>query len=179
MEYQTKTKDDSALRALEARQKEVERSITNLMTAIEQGIITPTTKSRLVELEADHERINKAIAKEVIKKPELERDQIVWFLERFRDGDTNDEAFRAFLVDTFLNSVYLYDDEKMILILNYSGKNNKVTLKAVENSVIKQSAPCSVFAPPSLPNGADLNIFVFFKDVIGTIINLRNKNSRG
>ena len=119
MEYQTKTKDDSALRALEARQKEVERSITNLMTAIEQGIITPTTKSRLVELEADHERINKAIAKEVIKKPELERDQIVWFLERFRDGDTNDEAFRAFLVDTFLNSVYLYDDEKMILILNY------------------------------------------------------------
>ena len=179
MEYQTKTKDDSALRALEARQKEVERSITNLMTAIEQGIITPTTKSRLVELEADHERINKAIAKEVIKKPELERDQIVWFLERFRDGDTNDEAFRAFLVDTFLNSVYLYDDEKMVLILNYSGKNNKVTLKAVENSVIKQSAPCSVFAPPSLPNGADLNIFVFFKDVIGTIINLRNKNSRG
>ena len=179
MEYQTKTKDDSALRALEARQKEVERSITNLMTAIEQGIITPTTKSRLVELEADHERINKAIAKEVIKKPELERDQIVWFLERFRDGDTNDEAFRAFLVDTFLNSVYLYDDEKMILILNYSGKNNKVTLKAVENSVIKRSAPCSVFAPPSLPNGADLNIFVFFKDVIGTIINLRNKNSRG
>lgn len=179
MEYQTKTKDDSALRALEARQKEVERSITNLMTAIEQGIITPTTKSRLVELEADHERINKAIAKEVIKKPELERDQIVWFLERFRDGDTNDEAFRAFLVDTFLNSVYLYDDEKMILILNYSGKNNKVTLKAVENSVIKQSAPCSVFAPPSLPNGADLNIFVFFKNVIGTIISLQNKNSRG
>jgi hypothetical protein len=71
MEYQTKTKDDSALRALEARQKEVERSITNLMTAIEQGIITPTTKSRLVELEADHERINKAIAKEVIKNLSL------------------------------------------------------------------------------------------------------------
>lgn len=179
MEYQAKAKDDSALRALEARQKDVERSITNLMAAIEQGIITPTTKSRLVELEAEHERINKGIAKEIIKEPELERDQVVWFLERFRDGDITDDAFRAFLVDTFLNSAYLYDDDKLVLILNYSGKNNRITLKAVEESVINQSAPCSSFAPLTAPNGADLNIFIFFKNVIGTIINLRNRNSRG
>ena len=37
---------------------------------------------------------------------------------------------------------YLYDDEKLILILNYSGKNNKITLKAVENSVVKRGV-CS------------------------------------
>lgn len=178
IEYQSKVKDDSALRALEARKKEVERAINNLMAAIEQGIITPTTKSRLVELEADLERVKKGIAKEIINEPELDRDQIIWFLERFLGGNIQDDAFRAFLVDTFLNSVYLYD-EKLVFTFNYSGDNNKVSLKAVENAVFKGKAPCSSFAPSAAPSGADLNIVIFFLDkVLANVLNLQMTNSR-
>ena len=178
MEFQEREKDDSVINALEARQKEIERAINNVMAAIEQGIVTPTTKSRLVELEAERERVNRGIAKEVISKPELERDEIVWFLERFLGGDINDEAFRSFLIDTFLNAVFLYDD-KLILVFNYSGDNNKVTLKAVENSVLTGKAECSALAPVGAPNDADLNIVVFFfGKVIATIINLQKENSR-
>lgn len=178
MEYQSRLKDDSALRALEARQKEIERAISNLMTAIEQGIITPTTKSRLVELESERERINKGIAKEIIKEPELERDAIVWFLERFLGGNIRDEAFRAFLVDTFLNAVFLYDD-KLVLVFNYSGENNSVTLKSVENSVIHADAPCSFLEPSAAPNVADLNIVLFFfEKVIATVVQLQKESSR-
>lgn len=179
IEFQSRTKDDSALKSLEARQKEIERSINNLVSAIEQGIVTPTTKSRLMELEAERERVNKGIAKEVIKEPELDRDQVVWFLERFLGGDIQDDAFRAFLIDTFLNSVYLYDD-KLILVFNYSGEDNKVTLKAVEDAVLNEKAPCSSFAPLTAPNGADLNIVVFFLDkVIANVLDLQMTNSRG
>lgn len=179
IEYQSRNKDDSALRSLEARQKDIERSINNLMAAIEQGVVTPTTKSRLMELEAERERVKVGIAKEIIKEPDLERDQVVWFLERFLGGDIKDEAFRAFLVDTFLNSVYLYDD-KLVLVFNYTGENNKVTLKAVENAVIKGEAPCSSLAPCPAPKGADLNIVIFFlRRVLAAMFELQKKNSRG
>ena len=151
VEFQKANSNHKNLRALERKQKEVEKATANLMKAIESGIITPTTKSRLVELEAEHEQLTRSIAEELMNDATLERDQIVWFLERFRDGDIKDESFRAFMVDTFLNSVYLYDDDKLILVFNYSGENNKVTLKTVEKAV-NNKAKCSCFEQFSLPS---------------------------
>ena len=158
VEYQEKYRDHKTLHALERRQKEVEKATGNLMKAIESGIITPTTKSRLVELEAEHEQLTKSIAEELIQDATLDRDQIVWFLERVRDGNLQDESFRTFLVDTFLNAVYLYDDDNLILVFNYSGNNNTVKLKAAEMALFK--AKSSGFNQLSLPNQADLNIVI-------------------
>lgn len=149
MEFQQREKDQSALRALEARQKENEKAIQNMLAAIEAGIITPSTKSRLMELEAERGQIEKGIAQQLIAEPTLERDQVVYFLERFRDGDVTDEGYRAFLVDTFLNSVYLYDDDKLVLVLNYTGERCKVTLDLVESAVESGGLGGSCFAPSS------------------------------
>ena len=82
----------------------------------------------------------------MISDPSLDRDQVIYFLERFRDGDITDESYRVFLVDTFLNSVYLYDNNKLILLLNYTGENSKVTLELVE-SAIDAKLKSSGFAP--------------------------------
>lgn len=151
MEYQERERDRSALDALEARQKENEKAIANMLAAIEAGIVTPSTKTRLMELEAERANIDKGIARELISDPTLERDQIVFFLERFRKGDPNDEAYRLMLVDTFLNSVFLYDDGKMVIVLNYCGEHSKVTLSTVEKAVDGGAAECSSIAPPSAP----------------------------
>ena len=113
------------------------------------GIITPSTKTRLMELEADRADIEKGIARELLAEPEFERDQIIYFLERFRSGDINDEAYRIMLVDTFLNSVYLYDDDHLVLVMNYSGENCKVDLKLVEGAVSGDGCKGSAFAPSS------------------------------
>ena len=168
MEYQQRERDRSALNALEARLKENEKAINNMMAAIEAGIITPSTKTRLMELEAERGQIEKGIAKELIEEPRLERDQVVYFLEKFRQGDINDEMYRVFLVDTFLNAVYLYDDNKLVLVLNYSGENCKVTLDNVEKATNGAGSECSSFAPSGAPEGANLNtasttIFFFMK----------------
>lgn len=146
MKYQEKEKDDSALHGLEMRQRENEKAINNMLAAIEAGIITPSTKTRLTELEAERARIEKGIARQLISDPSLDRDQVIYFLERFRDGDITDESYRVFLVDTFLNSVYLYDNNKLILLLNYTGENSKVTLELVE-SAIDAKLKSSGFAP--------------------------------
>lgn len=146
MEYQQREKDESALHALEARQKENEKAIQNMLAAIEAGIITPSTKSRLMELEAERAQIEKGIAQQLISEPTLERDQVVYFLERFREGDVTDDGYRAFLVDTFLNAAYLYDDDKLVLVLNYTGERCKVTLELVEKAV-EGDPGGSCFAP--------------------------------
>lgn len=53
------------------------------------------------------------------------------------------------LVDTFLNSVYLYDDDHLVLVMNYSGENCKVDLKLVEGAVSGDGCKGSAFAPSS------------------------------
>lgn len=151
MEYQSKEKDDSALRALEARQKENEKAINNMLAAIEAGVITPSTKSRLMELEAERSRIEKGIAQQLISEPELERDQVVYFLEKCRGGDVNDESYQVFLIDTFLNAAYLYDDDKLVLVLNYTGERCRVTLELTERAVESGRPGGSCFAPSGAP----------------------------
>ena len=174
MEFQKREKDRSALHALEARLKENEKAIQNMMAAIEAGIITPSTKTRLMELEAEHAQIEKGIAKELIAEPDLERDQVIYFLERFRVGDVNDEMYRAFLVDTFLNAAYLYDDGRLILVLNYSGENSKVTLNLVEKAANGAGCESSAFAPLGAPDGSNLNTraraLIFFEKVAAVVV---------
>ena len=149
IEYQQREKDQSALHALEARQKQNEKAIKNLLAAIEAGIITPTTKSRIIELEAERAQIEKGIAQELISEPILEREQVIYFLEKLRNGDVNDEMYQIFLIDTFLNSVFLYDD-KLIFALNYTSEKSNVTLKLIENT-FQSSENCSCFAPSGAP----------------------------
>ncbi len=152
MDYLNRTKDDSELHALEKRQKENEKALQNLVAAIEAGIITPTTKSRLVELEAEKAQIERGIAKQIISEPKIDRDWIVYALEKLRGGDLNDETYRVQLVDTLLNAVYLYDDDKLILVLNYTGEQCKVTLELVEDAVKDDPAFGSCLSPSGVPN---------------------------
>ncbi|MCL1828098.1 MAG: hypothetical protein FWG32_01235 [Oscillospiraceae bacterium] len=134
-----------------------------LIAAIEAGVVTETTKSRLVELEAERANIEKGITKEKIATPHLDRDQVVFFLERFRDADMGEDKHRERLVKTFLNSVFLYDDPddpkkgKLVLCMNYTdeyGQLGKITLPIMENAVFHGGGGCSSFAPSSAPKGS-------------------------
>ena len=131
--------------------------------------------SRLMELESERANIEKGIARELIAEPKIERDQVVFFLERFRNGDLEDEGYRILLVDTFLNSVYLYDDDKLVLVLNYSGEHCKVTLSLVEKAIDGDGSTCSSFAPSGAPEGAILNqsiVLYYFKKVVATVVKI-------
>ncbi len=107
VEYQERERDCSALKALEARQKDNEKAIANMLAAIEAGIITPSTKSRLTELEAERANIDKGIARELIADPTLDRDQIVFFLERFRNQRRRSEKGAPSFLE--VNTIFLLD----------------------------------------------------------------------
>lgn len=151
MTWQENKETHDELRILEDRLKRNEAAIKNVMTVIDSGLITGSIRSHLMDLEAEKADIEKGIAVQKIEEPTLQRSEVVYFLKSFRDGDKSDIAWRIFIVETFLQAAYLFDDGRLILTLNYGGKNNKVTVEIAEKTVHDGEELSSNFAPLSAP----------------------------
>jgi hypothetical protein len=129
---------DSALKALEVDLSDTEKSIGNLMKAIEAGIITESTKERLLELEDRKKQLKYSISLEEKVLDQSSPDEIRFWLEHFRSGDIEDKAYQKELIRIFLQSVYVYDDHLKI-IFNYGGDEQKVPFSEIESSDYPQS----------------------------------------
>ena len=66
---QKRLRDQSAVTMLTKELSTVERSISNLLAAIEQGVVTRSTKNRLEELEGRQEEIKAKIMIERARYP--------------------------------------------------------------------------------------------------------------
>ena len=97
------------LKELQIELKNVQKSKNNIIAAIEQGIITPTTKDRLQELEHLEADLQVKIATE--KKAEnknLTAPEIEKFLKKYCSGNMQDETFRFELTHTFVKEILLF-----------------------------------------------------------------------
>ena len=99
------------MKELQTELKNVQKSKNNIIAAIEQGIITPTTKDRLQELEHLESDLQVKIATE--KKAEnknLTAPEIEKFLKKYCSGNMQDETFRFELTHTFVKEILLFKD---------------------------------------------------------------------
>ena len=101
--------DKSILSTLQDQLKDTEKRINNMLNLMEQGIVTSSTKDRLLELENKKEDLITQIAIENTKKPFLTKERIIFWLETFKHGDVDDIAFKRKVIDMLVNSVYVYD----------------------------------------------------------------------
>ena len=115
-----------------------------MLNAIQAGIFTPSTKQRLDELEETKSQLEISILQEEMHKPMLTREQIAFFIYRFRKFDVTKREQRQRLIDSFVNAVYLYED-KIILTFNYKDGSKTITLAEVEGSDL------SVLGAPECP----------------------------
>lgn len=158
--------DTSYLSGLKDSLRDVDKKISNIMKAIEEGIITSTTKSRLEELENERGNIQKEIYSEELKKPTLTKERIMYWLMSFKNGDIKDEAYRRKIIDTLVNSVYVYDTDgkgrKIVFTFNISGDNTST----LESSSI---------AGHGAPSQSNLNRdFFFIGHVFGFVIRVES-----
>ena len=143
MELQKKESTDLPL--LKKQLAETEKGINNMLNAIQAGIFTPSTKQRLDELEETKSQLEVSILQEEMHKPLLTREQIAFFIYRFRKFDVTKREQRQRLIDSFVNAVYLYED-KIILTFNYKDGSKTITLAEVEGSDLSVlGAPWRVF----------------------------------
>lgn len=176
--YNERKEAESKVGILEDQLAGTEHGIKNIMSAIEQGIITETTKSRLVELESERAAIKANIAAARADIVTVSRDDIISGLEMFRDGDVHDKKYQARLFDTFLVAVYAYDDD-LRLVFSFSGNKNtiQIPIESAVNAVENNEAECS-FKLCSAPPKTDLftQVCLFYIVIyhgLGTLLPLR------
>ncbi len=128
-------KESTSLPLYQQQLKEANTGITNLLNAIQQGILTSSTKERLEELEARKEDLEIKIAGENLVRTKVSSEFVTFWLHRFRKLDIREKSHRKMLIDTFINRIYLYDD-KAIITFNYKDGSTDITFDEVKGSVI-------------------------------------------
>ena len=118
----------------EQQLKETDSAIQNMLNAIQQGILTKSTKERLEEPERQQEELKVKIDCEKLAKPKISAEFMTFWLQRFRKLDISQPAHRKMLIDTFINAIFLYDD-KLVITYNYKDGTDTISfsdLKAAE-----------------------------------------------
>ena len=126
MELQNQESTD--LPIYEKQLKETEVGITNMLNAIQMGILTSSTKGRLEALEEQRKELQARIAEERLAKPKMKEEFVRFWLLRFRKLDMTQPEQRQALVDTFINAIYLYDD-KVLITFNYEDAKKQTLAK--------------------------------------------------
>lgn len=124
-------KENTVLPVLRKNLDQTELGIENMLNAIQLGIYTPSTKQRLEDLEKQRQELSLQIAQEELAQPTLTRDQIVFWLHRFRKLDTSKLEHRRRLINSFVNAVILYDDH-LVFVGNYKDGSKTVTFAELE-----------------------------------------------
>lgn len=128
LEYQNRFVTNNELDSLKNQLADVTRSLNNLINAMEAGIFSATTQSRLTELENQKRDLSRLItAAEEEAEEALTREEIIATLELFQHGDVNDKDYQEALIDTFLVAAYVYDD-KVKFVFNLGGKKKNYTV---------------------------------------------------
>ena len=146
----------------EQQLREADTAIQNLLNAIQQGILTKSTKGRLEELEAAKEDLEAKIAREKLAKPKVSAEFMTFWLHRFRKLDVRQKSHRKMLIDTFINAIFLYDD-KMVITFNYKEETMTITFDDLKTALANQKTG-SDFDCSTAPNRKSLrcNDFRFF-----------------
>ena len=72
--------------------------------------------------------------------PIASKEHLLFALYNYRNLDMSVQSDRQKLIDSFVNSIYLYDDH-FIITFNYKNTSKKVSLKEINSSSLTSSTP--------------------------------------
>lgn len=123
--------ENTVLPLLHKQYAETQRAINNLLRAIEQGILTASTKQRMEDLEREKASLSMQITKEEMSRPSLTKEKIRFWFCRLRKLDMKKPEHRRRLIDSFLNAIILHEDY-LEFIFNYKEGTIAVTFEDLE-----------------------------------------------
>lgn len=156
VKFQQQARSESDVGLIEQSLAESRKSQNNIMAAIEAGIFTPTTKNRLMEVEANITQLEKSLAIAKAKNIQIDREKIVFSLEKYRNGDIHDKKYQKNMIDSFVKKVILFDDK--IEIHYYCGEKQTIQFGPAENDGIKADVISGSYklslGLPKIPNAS-------------------------
>ena len=166
-------RENTNLPLYEKQLRDAESGIQNMLNAIQAGILTSSTKERLEQLEETKHELEARIAEEKLAKPKVTEEFIRFWLLRFRKLDMSLKDQRQALVDTFINSIYLYDD-KVLITFNYKEGTQTITFEEAAQAASKGNGSdldC-LAAPENAVKSKDFMAFLFFRQSLHTFAHL-------
>ena len=137
---------DTMTPVLKQQLQQCEAEIRNVMKAIRQGIITETTKECLEDLETQRDSLKASILQLQLERRKFTKEEIVDWISKYKYGNINDLDYRKEIIDTFVNSVFVYDD-KLVLTYNYKDGTETLTLQEIESVL---SSNLTSMCPPKI-----------------------------
>lgn len=123
---ENRIKNQSVLNLLLEEQEKIIKAKNNLISAIEMGIITNTTKERLEELEQQQETISEKILIEKSKqKMTLTKSDIEHHIKKALKNTS------AKMIDLLIKKIVLYDD-KIEIYCNYANKKETEIIESID-----------------------------------------------
>lgn len=119
--YKAYREDDSMIKSLEKQIKSINKSLNNYLSAIEKGIFNESIQERMLALEEERKLLEKELAKEKIKKPEISLDLIEYNLCRLFDKkDFNN------ILNLFIKTITIYNDK---IDITFTGIESSVSVR--------------------------------------------------
>ena len=145
----------------EQQLREADTAISNLLNAIQQGILTRSTKERLEELENRRDELEAKLACEKLAKPKVSAEFMTFWLHRFRKLDVRQKSHRKMLIDAFINAIFLYDD-KMVITFNYKEGTKTITFAELQEAISnKNGSDLDCLAAPFHNIGISLTVITY------------------
>ena len=104
--------------------------------------MTSSTKKRLDDLEDNKSKLEISILQEEMEKPILTREQVTFFMQKYRTMDVTKQEERQRMIDTFINAVYVYDD-RLIFTFNYKDGTKTVNLDEIRETFGSDLGACA------------------------------------
>lgn len=106
---------------LKKKLKKTEKEKSNLMSLISRTDnmeIQNDFLKKYEELKSLEQQLKDRIAIEQARETSFSKENILCFLKQFQNGDISESRYRHALVDIFVNSVYLYNDKRVVMVFN-------------------------------------------------------------
>lgn len=122
--HEKMSKENFAIKVLEKEKAELKKKITNIIRAIEDGMVSDNTKDRLRELEEAYARVEIDLSIEQSRNYTfLTKEKIVDYLNKIIIENTDDIKDRKLIVNTFIREIIYYED-RVIITYNFTDNAN-------------------------------------------------------
>ena len=169
--YQANDESKQKRAAIQRQLTDTETGISGLLKAFEAGAVSDSLIERLNSLEGQKKDLQSTLANIGIDGGlHITRDHIEYFLLQFRKMDYQDPDVQKRLIRTFVNSVFVFDDE-LTITFNYSGNDNTITLKDLKDKGASGFGKCLLCS--TLTNTSEPRIR-WFKNVFALTVKIRD-----
>lgn len=144
--------DNSAIKHLKSQMNKNKQQQENLLDSLSMCNIDSIRQSifdKIEKLELAYSELEKELSIEKLKNTELTESDIIFFLNKLKNGDINDIKYQRTLINIFVKSVYLYED-KVTIIFNID--NLSVTVDSIILKKIDKKSKKLYYTTGGVPN---------------------------